>query len=81
MEKQLPVKGEWNAMNQTEISSLVGSITDALANFGFYKYPNREYQTRFLHDVIARAGLADREGRYLGDIITKASRLGNGNKI
>jgi tRNA/rRNA methyltransferase/tRNA (cytidine32/uridine32-2'-O)-methyltransferase len=75
MEKQLPVKGEWTAMNQEEIAALVEQVTDSLTNIGFYKYPNKEYQARFLHDVIARAGLADREGRYLGDIITKAARL------
>jgi tRNA/rRNA methyltransferase/tRNA (cytidine32/uridine32-2'-O)-methyltransferase len=75
LEQQFPVKGEWNAMNQTEITALVGSITDALAGLGFYKKPNREEQTRFLHDVISRAGLAEREGRYLGEIIEKAVRL------
>ncbi|MDR2543771.1 MAG: TrmJ/YjtD family RNA methyltransferase [Treponema sp.] len=75
MQQQLPVKGEWTPMNQTEISALVGTITDTLTNAGFYKYPNREYQSRFLHDVIARAGLAEREGRYLGDIIVKATRI------
>ncbi|MCL2410562.1 MAG: RNA methyltransferase [Treponema sp.] len=79
MEKQRPVKGEWTPMNQAEIDSLTGKITDELADIGFYKKPNRDYQTRFLHDVIARAGLAEREGRYLGDIIVKAGRLGAGH--
>jgi tRNA/rRNA methyltransferase/tRNA (cytidine32/uridine32-2'-O)-methyltransferase len=78
MEQQHPVKGEWTPMNQSEISVLVGSLTDTLASLGFYKYPNREDQSRFLHDVIARAGLADREGRYFLDIIEKAMRLGAG---
>lgn len=76
LEKQLPVKGERQAMNQTEISALVGSITDTLAKLGFYKHPGRDEQTRFLHDVISRAGLADREGKYLMDIFVKAARLG-----
>jgi len=76
MEKQKPVKGEWTPMNQTEISILVKDITDELANLNFYYKPGREEQTRFLHDMISRAGLTDREGRYLEKIITKAARLG-----
>ena len=72
MDKQLPVKGEWTAMNQEEIAVIVERITDTLASIGFYKKPNREYQTQFFQDLIARAGLADREGRYLEEIITKA---------
>jgi len=76
MELQNPVKGEWQAMNQAEINLLVTSITDTLANYGFYKYPGRNEQSGFLRDVISRAGLTEREGRYLRDIIVKASRLG-----
>jgi len=75
MEQQRSVKGEWTAMNQAEISALVDSITDHLANIGFYKNPGREEQSRFLRDTIARAGLAEREGRYLAEIITKAAQL------
>jgi tRNA/rRNA methyltransferase/tRNA (cytidine32/uridine32-2'-O)-methyltransferase len=77
MEQQLPVKGDWTAMNQTEVSELVDSITDILAGIGFYKKPARERQSRFLLDVISRAGLTDSEGRYFRDIIKKAARLGN----
>ena len=76
LEPQAPVKGEWQAMNQTEVSALAGSITDTLANIGFYKYPGKEEQSRFLHDVISRAGLTDHEGKYLMDIFAKAARLG-----
>ena len=76
MERQLPVKGEWTAMNHAEISILVKEITDTLANLGFYYKPGREEQTRFLRDMIARAGLTDREGKYLEKIFTKAARLG-----
>jgi tRNA/rRNA methyltransferase/tRNA (cytidine32/uridine32-2'-O)-methyltransferase len=76
LEPQAPVKGEWAAMNSEEISALVSSITDTLANLGFYRHPGREEQTRFLRDVIARAGLTDREGKYLRDIFAKAARLG-----
>ncbi|MCL2759369.1 MAG: RNA methyltransferase [Treponema sp.] len=75
MEQQFPVKGEWTAMSQTEISSIVQSITDALASLGFYKKPNREDQERFFHDIISRAGLSEREGVYLKDIFIKAAHL------
>jgi len=75
MEQQLPVKGEWTAMNQAEIIELVGSITDSLADIGFYKNPGREDQERFLRDVISRAGLSNSEGKYFMNIITKADRL------
>ena len=75
MEEQLPVKGEWTAMSQAEISALVDSITDNLANLGFYKNPNREDQARFLRDFIARAGLSNSEGNYFGEIVSKAQRL------
>jgi len=74
MEKSLPVKGEWTAMNQEEISELVSSITGTLADIGFYKYPNREEQSRFLQDVISRAGLSVNEGKYFRNIIIKAAK-------
>jgi len=76
LKKQLPVKGEWTPMNQTEIAALTGRITDTLETIGFYKKPGREDQTLFLHDLMSRAGLSEREGRYLGNIIEKAARLG-----
>ena len=75
MGEQRSVKGEWTAMNQNEIESLVKSITDNLANLGFYKKPNRENQSRFLHDIISRAGLSNSEGDYFKNIVTKAGRL------
>jgi len=70
-----PVKGEWQPMNQSEISALVASITDTFASLGFYRHPNRKEQTRFLQDIISRAGLMEREGNYLKDILVKAARL------
>ena len=76
MQEQLPVKGGWIAMNQSEITLLVKSITDNLANLGFYKKPNREEQSRFLSDLISRAGLTAREGEYFKEIIAKSARLG-----
>jgi len=77
LEQQNPVKGEWQPMNQPEVSELAGTITDTLANLGFYKYPGRDEQAGFLRDVISRAGLTEREGNYLKDIFAKAARLGN----
>jgi len=75
LQPQFPVKGEWQAMNQKETAALVADITGALENLGFYKHPGKEEQARFLHDVISRAGLMDREGEYLKDIFAKAARL------
>ena len=77
LETQAPVKGEWQAMKQAEISKLSCSITDTLEKLGFYKNPVKEMQTRFLQDIISRAGLSEREGRYLKDIFIKAGRMGS----
>jgi len=80
MEQQLPVKGDWTAMNQSEITKLVVSITETLSKIGFYKYPNKEMQTRFLHDIFSRAGLSASEGRYFKNIFIKAANLGKNDK-
>jgi len=73
----MPVKGEWTAMNQAEVSALVSSITDTLESIGFYRKPGKEEQSRFLQDIISRAGLMESEGKYLKDIFIKAARLGS----
>jgi tRNA/rRNA methyltransferase/tRNA (cytidine32/uridine32-2'-O)-methyltransferase len=70
------VKGEWTPLNREQVDALTASITNTLASLGFYRHPGREEQTRFLRDIISRAGLNEREGRYLGDIFAKAARLG-----
>jgi len=75
MHEQRPVKGEWTPMNQSETVSLVESITDRLADIGFYKKPNREEQSRFLRDMISRAGMSINEGEYLKEILIKSSIL------
>jgi tRNA/rRNA methyltransferase/tRNA (cytidine32/uridine32-2'-O)-methyltransferase len=72
-----PVKGEWTPLNRTQAEALTASITGTLASLGFYKHPGREEQTRFLRDLICRAGLTEREGKYLGNIFAKAARLGS----
>ena len=72
-----PVPGQWVPMNASETEDLVKSISASLETLGFYKYPGREEQERFLRDIIARAGLSLKEGRYLGNIIAKANHLGN----
>ena len=75
MREQRPVKGEWTAMNRNEIDLLVKKITDNLASLGFYKKPNREEQSRFLRDIISRAGMSNSEGDYFNDIVVKSARL------
>jgi tRNA/rRNA methyltransferase/tRNA (cytidine32/uridine32-2'-O)-methyltransferase len=72
-----PVKGEWVPLNRAAADALTDSITGTLADLGFYKHPGREEQTRFLRDLISRAGLTEREGKYLKDIFAKAARLGS----
>ena len=71
----MPVPGQWVSMDTGEIEAQVKKISESLESLGFYKYPGREEQERFLRDLIARAGLSLNEGRYLGNIITKAGRL------
>ncbi|MCL2272792.1 MAG: RNA methyltransferase [Treponema sp.] len=75
LKKQDFVSGEWHAMKQAVIPALVAEITEELELLGFYRKPGREKQTRFLQDVISRAGLSEREGRYFRDIIVKAARM------
>jgi len=70
-----PVKGEWVPLCRRAADELTADITGVLAGLGFYKNPGREEQTRFLRDGICRAGLSEREGRYLKDICIKAARL------
>ncbi|MDR1575962.1 MAG: RNA methyltransferase [Treponema sp.] len=72
-----PVKGEWIPLNRQETERLTAAITDTLSGLGFYKHPGRAEQTRFLRDLISRAGLTEREGNYLKDIFAKAARLGS----
>jgi tRNA/rRNA methyltransferase/tRNA (cytidine32/uridine32-2'-O)-methyltransferase len=72
-----PVKGEWVPLTRAEADDLTADITGILAGLGFYKHPGREEQTRFLRDLICRAALTEKEGRYLKDIFAKAGRLGS----
>ncbi|MCL2192300.1 MAG: RNA methyltransferase [Treponema sp.] len=76
-DKDLSVKGEWVPLECAAVDNLTGDITDILAELGFYKQPGRVEQTRFLRDLICRAGLTEREGRYLKGIFDKAARLGS----
>jgi len=70
-----PVKGEWVPLTRAAADSLTADITAILADLGFYRHPGRAEQTRFIRDVICRAALTEREGRYLKDIVAKAARL------
>ena len=71
------VKGEWVPLTRAAADELTADITGILAKLGFYKHPGREEQTRFLRDLICRAALTEKEGRYLKDIFAKAGRLGS----
>jgi tRNA/rRNA methyltransferase/tRNA (cytidine32/uridine32-2'-O)-methyltransferase len=73
--KEAFVKGEWVPLERPAVDALTADITGTLAELGFYRNPGREEQTRFLRDLISRAGLTEREGRYLKDIFCKAARL------
>jgi tRNA/rRNA methyltransferase/tRNA (cytidine32/uridine32-2'-O)-methyltransferase len=75
-EESLPAKGRWVPMDQVKINLLVRELTDKLETLGFYKKPGREEQEFFFRDLISRAGLNEREGRYLAGVIAKAVRLG-----
>jgi len=72
-----PVKGEWVPLARAAADALTTDITGVLAELGFYRHPGREEQSRFLRDLICRAALTEREGRYLKDIFAKAARMGN----
>jgi tRNA/rRNA methyltransferase/tRNA (cytidine32/uridine32-2'-O)-methyltransferase len=71
------VKGECIPLTRAAADELTADITGILAELGFYRHPGREEQTRFLRDLICRAALTEKEGRYLKDIFAKAARLGS----
>jgi tRNA/rRNA methyltransferase/tRNA (cytidine32/uridine32-2'-O)-methyltransferase len=71
-----PAAGTWVPLDRLRQDALVKSVTNSLADLGFYKQRGREEQERFLRDLIARAGLTIDEGRYLGKIFAKAVNLG-----
>jgi tRNA/rRNA methyltransferase/tRNA (cytidine32/uridine32-2'-O)-methyltransferase len=75
------VKGECVPLTRAAADELTADITGVLAGLGFYKHPGREEQTRFLRDLISRAALTEKEGRYLKDIFAKAAKLGSRNVI
>ena len=70
-----PVLGHWQPMSTTEIENQVKKTSDFLESKGFYKYPGRAEQERFLSDLMARAGLTLNEGRYLCNIIAKSASM------
>ena len=70
-----PVKGEWTPLDRANVDRLVGSISDSLKKIGFYKYPGRVMQENFLRDIICRAGLTEREGRYFRNVLIKSARM------
>ncbi len=70
-----PVEGQWTPLDSASYATLAHSVTDALERIGFYKQRGREEQELFFRDVFSRAGLSEREGRYMAGIFEKASRL------
>lgn len=76
VEAEAAVEGQWIPLDREAVDALTQSITNALESLGFYKQPGRTEQERFFRDIISRAALMEREGRYLADIFAKASRLG-----
>ncbi|MCL2139617.1 MAG: RNA methyltransferase [Treponema sp.] len=75
--QNLPVKGEWVPLDRAKADAFSADIAGVFAELGFYKKPGREEQTRFLRDLICRAGLTLNEGNYLKKIIVKAAKLGS----
>jgi tRNA/rRNA methyltransferase/tRNA (cytidine32/uridine32-2'-O)-methyltransferase len=71
-----PVTAGHILLDQQAVAGLVEQITDSLALLGFYQQPGRQEQEQFLQDVLSRAGLQEREGKYLRDIFVKAAHLG-----
>jgi tRNA/rRNA methyltransferase/tRNA (cytidine32/uridine32-2'-O)-methyltransferase len=69
------VKGQWVPVDTTGAEKLADEIAESLAGIGFYKKQGNEMQRRFLRDIICRAGLTEREGRYLAGIFGKAAGL------
>jgi tRNA/rRNA methyltransferase/tRNA (cytidine32/uridine32-2'-O)-methyltransferase len=70
-----PVKGAWVPLSRAETDLLSASICASLESLGFYRHPGREEQAVFIRDLISRAALGEREGKYLGDIFAKAAAL------
>jgi tRNA/rRNA methyltransferase/tRNA (cytidine32/uridine32-2'-O)-methyltransferase len=69
------VKGAWIPLDRGGAEALTASIAGNLESLGFYRHPGREMQARFIRDLVSRAALSVREGKYLGDIFAKAARL------
>ena len=72
---KLTVKGEWLPLEREKVDETAIAITDSLESLGFYKNPVKDEQTRFIRDLISRAGLTEREAQYLANIFIKSGRL------
>jgi tRNA/rRNA methyltransferase/tRNA (cytidine32/uridine32-2'-O)-methyltransferase len=75
-----PVKGAWVPLSRTETDALTARICASLESLGFYRHPGREEQAAFIRDLISRAGLGGKEGRYLENIFAKAAALAGRGK-
>jgi tRNA/rRNA methyltransferase/tRNA (cytidine32/uridine32-2'-O)-methyltransferase len=68
--------GRWEPLEREALDKLAGSITASLKELGFYKRRGREEQERFFRDILSRAGITIKEGRYLERVFKKAANLG-----
>ena len=75
------VKGQWVALDQEAIQTLVKEISDHLKSIGFYKKRGREEQEQFFQDIFSRSGITEREGQYFSKVILKAARLNSSEKF
>jgi tRNA/rRNA methyltransferase/tRNA (cytidine32/uridine32-2'-O)-methyltransferase len=67
--------GTWEPLTKQEIEAEVKTITNGLAQVGFYQRPGRENQEEFLRDFFARAGVTREEAAYMKQLILKAAHL------
>jgi tRNA/rRNA methyltransferase/tRNA (cytidine32/uridine32-2'-O)-methyltransferase len=79
-EQSHPEGGRWEPLERQALDTLVKSLGDSLAELGFYKQRGREEQARFFRDILSRAGITIKEGRYLDGIFKKAAKLGTREK-
>jgi tRNA/rRNA methyltransferase/tRNA (cytidine32/uridine32-2'-O)-methyltransferase len=73
--EQGAVKGQWVPLDQKNIVLMVQKLTQVLKGLGFYKQAGREEQEQFLIDLLSRAAISEREGRYFSGIISRAAHL------
>jgi tRNA/rRNA methyltransferase/tRNA (cytidine32/uridine32-2'-O)-methyltransferase len=69
------VKGEWIPLAMPAVDRLTAEINKTFADLGFYKQSGHENRRHFLRDLICRAALTEKEGRYLKTIFAKVAGI------